>query len=342
MGKQSSRMWFGGFDHKDIYFDGYYHKQMYLGSNLIWEKLNDDYSFAFLVRASTAYGTYCPIYAKGNIKIDYGDGTVKEVNNNELSIIPYTYKNNAEWKTVKIYGDIREIKLMDNSIVQEVLTPMPNTLDSAGFSQTFYRCTRLSKVPENLFENYPNAGFSATFQGCGSSGFPFEVPEKLFTYCAGSSIFASLFDSAYINGLPEKLFAHNPLAKNFSRCFNNTKGMGKISSELFANNPLVENFSWCFYGATLNEVPEGLFRNNTSVKTFEGCFANQTALKIIPESLFDNCDKVENFNKTFYYCGNLESKVPELWNRENVENHEQCFYGCYKASNWSDIPSDWR
>lgn len=41
--KQSSTIWFQGNPHKEIYFHGYYHDKMYLGSQLIWEKLDDEY-----------------------------------------------------------------------------------------------------------------------------------------------------------------------------------------------------------------------------------------------------------------------------------------------------------
>lgn len=39
MGKQSARIFFQGKDHKDIYFNGYYHDKMYIGSMLVWEKI---------------------------------------------------------------------------------------------------------------------------------------------------------------------------------------------------------------------------------------------------------------------------------------------------------------
>lgn len=39
MGRQSSRIYFQGKDHKDIYFQGHYHDKMYIGSQLVWEKI---------------------------------------------------------------------------------------------------------------------------------------------------------------------------------------------------------------------------------------------------------------------------------------------------------------
>lgn len=41
--KQSSTIWFQGNPHKEIYFQGHYHDKMYKGSQLIWQKLNDEY-----------------------------------------------------------------------------------------------------------------------------------------------------------------------------------------------------------------------------------------------------------------------------------------------------------
>ena len=39
MGRQSSRLYYQGKDHKDIYFQGHYHDAMYIGNQLAWEKL---------------------------------------------------------------------------------------------------------------------------------------------------------------------------------------------------------------------------------------------------------------------------------------------------------------
>lgn len=43
MGRQSSRIYFQGKDHKDIYFQGHYHDKMYIGSQLVWEKLKSGF-----------------------------------------------------------------------------------------------------------------------------------------------------------------------------------------------------------------------------------------------------------------------------------------------------------
>ena len=46
MGKQSARLYYQGNDHRDIFFRGNYHDRMYVGDNLVWEKINDKAYFA--------------------------------------------------------------------------------------------------------------------------------------------------------------------------------------------------------------------------------------------------------------------------------------------------------
>lgn len=55
MGRQSSRIYFQGKDHKDIYFQGHYHDKMYIGSQLVWEKLKSEISWVGYENSGT-YG----------------------------------------------------------------------------------------------------------------------------------------------------------------------------------------------------------------------------------------------------------------------------------------------
>lgn len=60
--KQSSVIWWQGNPHKEIYYQGHYHDKMYLGDQLIWEKLEDTgkykwipYIFDFAIYNDEAY-----------------------------------------------------------------------------------------------------------------------------------------------------------------------------------------------------------------------------------------------------------------------------------------------
>ncbi len=61
--KQSSTIWYQGNQHKEIYFQGHYHDKMYKGSQLVWEKLDNEYAPNKLYRiydyATWDNKTYC-------------------------------------------------------------------------------------------------------------------------------------------------------------------------------------------------------------------------------------------------------------------------------------------
>ena len=80
-------------------------------------------------------------------------------------------------------------------------------------------------------------------------------------------------------------------------------------------------------------------------------FSNCESLTTIPEKLFDNCQNVESFYKTFLNCTNLTGKPIELWTRgdnsqENeymgIPDGECCYYNCTKLDGYESIPTYWR
>lgn len=67
--KQSSTIWYQGNPHKEIYFQGHYHDKMYKGSQLVWEKLDNEYAPNKLYRiydyATWNNETYCIVAMYG-------------------------------------------------------------------------------------------------------------------------------------------------------------------------------------------------------------------------------------------------------------------------------------
>lgn len=70
MGRQSSRIYFGGKDHKEIYFGGHYHDKAYIGKELVWEKnpgiFNIETVMSTRIPDSSSYGLTL-IVIKGKI-----------------------------------------------------------------------------------------------------------------------------------------------------------------------------------------------------------------------------------------------------------------------------------
>lgn len=132
---------------------------------------------------------------------------------------------------------------------------------------------------------------------------------------------------------------------DFYGCFRNCSNLTTIPAGLFNNCTQVTNFSECFQNCySLTTIPTGFFDNCTQVTNFDGCFNWCTSI-IIPETLFDNCTKVTDFSNCFNNCKYITSAIPDAWNKDkfpNVTSYRLYAYRCTQASNYADIPNDWK
>lgn len=71
MGRQSSRLYFQGKDHKDIYYKGHYHDKMYLGSSLVWEKIKHLFGYKLYAKVPFTFP-----YAYGDLFVAESEETV--------------------------------------------------------------------------------------------------------------------------------------------------------------------------------------------------------------------------------------------------------------------------
>lgn len=341
MGKQSARMWFDEYDHKDIYFDGHYHKQMYLSDEnanltLLWEKLAEvavGFQFTWWEYAGGHFK------AQGNFTIDWGDGTVEDYSNTSLSMIFPPYEESGVY-TITITGNLVDISFEDAYGLREVLTPFPETMsDKTIFSYCFMDCEELVSVPEDLFVNCPNAtNFYSAFRKCTSFE---QIPENLFGTCINALSFQDCFRGCLYIKVPEKLFANCINATNFDGCFAGTR-LATFPDNLFAYNTKAKYFVECFYNSRIKSVPDNLFGNNEELVNIKNCFAHCEYLTDVSETVFDGCPNITDCTMAFYNCQAITSAVPELWIRTNITAYENCYYYCYNAENYSDIPAGWR
>lgn len=65
-------------------------------------------------------------------------------------------------------------------------------------------------------------------------------------------------------------------------------------------------------------------------------------LKYVPNNLFDKQTNISVLSYCFFICENITSSVPELWLKFPNASKINCFYGCTNASNYSDIPDEWK
>lgn len=236
-------------------------------------------------------------------------------------------------------------------------------------SRCFYGCSSLRGIPTGLFKSCIGVvDFSRCFYGCSSLQ---EIPTNLFRYCEEATDFSYCFyGCSGLQTMADGIFDYCTGVTDFSHCFDRCTSLQEIPSGLFDSCVHAWNFSYCFYRCFgLQEIPLGLFDSCTEVTTFSYCFYYCIGLKGIPPGLFDSCTEVTNFDYCFYNCYNvitipsnlfgynnlieriehgfdncrMATSVPALWvSHPSIRLHTQCFYRCYAASNYQNIPSDWK
>lgn len=103
MGKQSARIYFQGKDHKEIYYQGHYHKAMYIGSQLVWEKIEDakaqEIYLEYLIYGNGLY-VGCDYYYPGTNKT-VGIYTGKDLEN--MHLVCELNKSNIWYRGISIF-----------------------------------------------------------------------------------------------------------------------------------------------------------------------------------------------------------------------------------------------
>lgn len=220
-----------------------------------------------------------------------------------------------------------------------------------SFQETFYECTNLTSIPENLFSGYTTGAdsmFDNTFYGCTSLT---SIPAGLFrNITTGSySMFRQTFDHCTgLTSLPSGLFSGitTGAGQMFEETFKNCTGLTSIPGNLFSgittgvNGMFNGTFSYC---TGLTSIPAGLFENITTgapymfYATFYGC----SGLTSIPAGLFKNITTGANnlFYMTFELCSRLTS-IPENLFSGITTGASDMFLGTFaECSGLTSLPS---
>ena len=81
---------------------------------------------------------------------------------------------------------------------------------------------------------------------------------------------------------------------------------------------------------------------NTELTNVAYCFYGCSKIKHIPPKIFRFNKKITNFSYAFANCTGIVGDVPELWNEFPDATGTGCFRGCTNASNYADIPDNWK
>ena len=146
-------------------------------------------------------------------------GNFNVINTNVFNYTPEKIIEVLQWGET----GLTYINLSDSINLRKIASPTENSfINIEDFSYTFYGCTSLTSIPENLFANCPNVqSFEGTFQGCTN-----------------------------LTSIPKDLFANCPNVESFMRTFYECTSLTSIPENLFANCPNVESFRETFRGCT--------------------------------------------------------------------------------------------
>lgn len=221
--------------------------------------------------------------------------------------------------------------------------------DVTAFFDTFFGCTSLTSIPEDLFANNPNVisfGYTPVELLC--DWWRFENDSDFNDNASWDLGLPVLFgECGSLTAIPEKLFANNTEVRYFGRMPENISDFGYAGALLSV-----------FCGTEITSIPEKLFANNPNVTDFTLVFLECASLQSIPAGLFDNNRKATAFGGVFNVCESLTGESPytmigdkkvHLYERKNYPEHfttptehQNCFYGCAGLSDYAQIPSDWK
>ena len=215
----------------------------------------------------------------------------------------------------------------------------------------FSGCTTLESIPNNLFKAYASdsrvffTSVAGMFSGCTSlKSVPMGLLKDLRitgTYCDG---FFSGCES--LESIPSDIIQGREFTI-FNYFCENCTALKEIPSGLFSGFSQASEFREAFEGCTsLKSIPADLFDGCSSASDFYRTFRDCSGLTSIPSNLFHGIPSDQeylSFEETFYRCTSVTSSVPELWvTHSQAYSYTRCFYQCFRAANYSDIPTYWK
>ncbi len=257
--------------------------------------------------------------AAGNYVIDWGDYTdLQVINKTDTTDMLVSHKFNTDGAiTIKIMGQataysdsIAAIRFEENDKIAAVGGSLGAIFGGTApnmFNSTFYKCTNLTEIPENLFSGVTGSAksqmFRSTFNGCTNIK---SVPANLFDGISGAAdgmFRLTFYNCTSLESVPEHLFGGDlsgAAERMFHGVFFGTKSLKTIPATLFSgiSGGAKYLFSYAFQGSGLTQLPSGLFSNVTSVQEgmFEGAFIDCSELGgHIPSNTFAGINGVTNY-----------------------------------------------
>lgn len=229
--------------------------------------------------------------------------------------------------------------------------------DANELAYAFQGDRSLAILPDRLFHKCKKARYCyGIFQNCSSLT---QIPGGLFEGCSEIHSLSYVFAGcSSLREIPGELFGACYKVNDLSSCFSDCRNLSRIPQGLFDNNSEVTSLSLAFRDCdALTSIPEGLFDNNTKVSNFNFLFQFCDNIIYVPPSLFDKNRMAKSFLHVFEGCSSITSESPfsyvdgakvHLYERKyypdifaTPSEHDLCFSGAYRMSDYNSIPADW-
>ena len=282
--------------------------------------------------------------SSATLSVDWGDGTVNSATTHTYSS-PGTYQiavDSSDWSATTMLtssGNVTssgnpQLYYFRNTLIS-VDGPIYQPFANAGFSYAFYKCTKLTSLPEEMFSYCTNAStFSYCFYGCTSLT---TLPANLFKGCNSAATFSYCFyGCSSLTTIPGNIFSGCTGVTNFSYCFQSCTSLQTVPEHLFDDCIGVTNFNYHFNGCTyLKTLPEDLFKFNTAATTMVYLLSGCQTLVSIPENLLRYNTALTDVGAFFYNSyGTALSNLPInlLKYNVNITTLSSNGYGFFESS----------
>lgn len=271
-----------------------------------------------------------PVNAPANYYVDWGDGTGEcAAAGNSGAFIRPTHKYQETGKyTVRVFGKAGGLMSGLGNEWASCITKIEDW-GELGFTSLYYGFygAGIESLPDNSAEVFRNVtDFSSAFAACSNLK---TLPGKLFAGTQVKSMQATFQYCTSLEEVPADLFEGTESVENITALFMGCTALKAVPDGLFDSfsnvTRAVNVFAEC---SSLESIPAGLLRNMGKVSAFTGIFRN-TAIKSVPEGLFDSMTSLTDCMEVFYGCVLLESVPVSLFdNCRNVSSFFGLFNGC--------------
>lgn len=243
------------------------------------------------------------------VQIQYGIGTCEK-----LEEIPTDFLANS-------YQVLEDVRGLCNGL------RTVSTLPDYFFAGNLPRLWTVASMFDNTIIEQLNAGFLQDAPAITDIA-------RMFAFCS-------------IRIVPPNFLANSTNLLSVRGLFDNTLNIVTVQTTAFNEQLNLTDASNMFASSwegrtSIIVLPPGFLSNAPKLTNIQNFFACQAQLQTIGSDLFANSPLINNTNRAFWYCKQLTSSVPKLWELEHISDYTGCFHNAPKLANINEIPEAWK